>query len=345
MLTRQTHKKCIIKMSTDTLSKVLNAVTDKNKTTCKEVSKSTGLSEVTAGKVFRAIYASKLACKDIKKPQDGGRVCTHIKHSDDINFLIIDISLRTFSIFLITSSGKIISEYSYRYSDSLLYSENITVFLNEGMRHFETNDLKYSACAVITQNPERPTSHHTYGSLPMKLYGVCSINETVKNALGHAPDIIITPDVAIKQYFSCSDMGFDSAYIHIGSTLSMIYVSCVGNITVCKPWNIIVEGIPLYKYISHSSERHVIYTSCAKLINVLESTFSPKNIILQSNVYLTGNEFLADIDKYLRSAYSADTKLHILPMNYPLHVIGTGYLLRKHLFRRLITCRRNPKRN
>lgn len=343
MITRKNHKKCIIRVGDTALSSILNAILEADCPTRKSIAEQTGYSEMTVGKVMQAIYSSALADKDIRKPVDNGRVCAHLTYSDNISFLVIDISTRNFTMSLISSALSYDFHYSYTYSDSLRYEENLLIFLNGGAQRLEGLNFEFSASILIADNlGGRQCISHNSRTMPLKICDVSFIRDKICDALGYAPDLVITPDVAIKQYL-LSKADVDSAYMLVGQTLSMYYLSKAGNLTVCKPWNIITDGVTLKEYLCLSGDISVIFSSVARLINTLDSTFSPKHITVQSDSLALGRDFANETGEFLSGLYNTDRSLKVLDSPYLAQTAGGALALRKWLIKKLIVSFENKK--
>ena len=324
MITRKNHKKCIIKVGEDATSSILNCILESDSPTRKSVAERTGYSEVTVGKVMQAIYSLSLAEKQIKKPEDNGRVCAHIKNSEQIRFLVIDVSTRKFSLSLISSALSHDFHYSYLYSDALRYEENLLTFLNVGAQRISEFNLDYSASVLITDNlGGRQCIGYVSEITPPKACDVSVVKSKICSIFGFFPDIVISPDTAIKQYL-ISKAELDSAYILIGQTLSAYYLSKAGNLTICKPWNIVVGNMPLSDYLCTAGDISVIFSS------------APKQIIFQSDSLALGQDFGVEINEFLSSLYDTNRIIKILDSPHLAQSLGGALAARKWLFKRLI---------
>ncbi len=336
MITRKNHKKCIIKVGESATSSILDAILEADFPTRKSVAEKTGYSEVTVGKVMQAVCSLSLARKETRKPSGNGRVCAHLVYLEDIHFLVIDISTRRFTMSVISSTLSYDFHYSYTYSDSLRYEENLLIFLNNGVQRLEGLSLDYSASLLIADNiGDRQCISHTSQTMPQKACDISLIKDKICSILGYAPDLVISPDVAIKQYL-LSSTGSDSAYILAGQTLSAYYLSKVGNLTVCKPWNTIVGEVTLKEYLCLSGDISVIFSCVARLINTLDSTFSPKHIVVQSDSLALGRDFANETGDFLDSLYSSDRAIDVLDSPHLAQTTGGALCLRKWLIKRLI---------
>lgn len=344
MIERKAHKKCIIQVGAKTLRDILNSVGESVSPSRKEISDKTSYTQVTVGKVFDAVCALSLASKEIRKPSHGGRVCAHLNYSDDINLLVIDLSSRYFCMSVMSLSLKVRHRFSYTYSDVLRYEENLLKFLTFGLQEMKNHISDISACVLIAENADRVCRHDTYAYMPLAASNIPQIKKLISDVLGFPPDITVSPEIAIKQYLMSIEGGADSGYILIGNTLSMCYLSRVGNISVCNPWDLIVDGKPLWKYISTSCEIDVIYTAAAKLVNTLDCAFSPRHIYLQSDSYALGDAFVGIVSGYLSQVCPAKSTIHICRSALPIQLTGAAVLLRKHLLRRLIVSTEGDKR-
>ncbi|MBE6547561.1 MAG: hypothetical protein E7667_01600 [Ruminococcaceae bacterium] len=344
MLTKQSHRRCKVKINENTLNDILALISEISYPTRKAVALASGYSEVTVGKVFQAIYASDLAIKDIRKPSDGGRISAHMKYSDKLNFIIIDISSRLFTISLAASNYKILFNYSHTYSDSLRFEENFTIFLNDGIRHLCQMNASYSACVVISESEFNPCRKNISSSMPLKSFDSAYIKQTVSDILGYPPEMVITPDKAVKQYL-LSFHGTDSSYILIGRTLSMYYLSKAKNLTVCRPWNTIVDNTPMEKYLGTSAQNPNIFSATAKLVNVLDSTFAPKTIVIQSDSLGLGSLFKQEIQSFLGGIYHTDAKITSLDSSSTAQMIGAVAYARNWLIKHLIISYSTQKKN
>ncbi len=336
MITRKNHKKCIIKVGEDATSSILNSILESDSSTRKSVAERTGYSEVTVGKVMQAIYSLSLAEKRIRKPQDNGRVCAHLEHSEHLRFLVIDVSTRQFTLSLISSALYYDFHYSYSYSDSSRYEENLLTFLNIGAKRLGELNLDFGACILIADNlGGRQCIGYVSKITPPKACDVSVIKSKIFSIFGFAPDLVISPDAAVKQYL-VSKTEADSAYILIGQTLSAYYLSKAGNLTVCKPWNIVAGNVPLGDYLCSSGDISVIFSSAARLINSLDATFSPKQIIVQSDSLALGRDFGGEVDEFLSSLYETDRTIRILDSLHLAQSVGGALAARKWLFKKLI---------
>ncbi len=343
MITRKNHKKCIIKVGEDATSSILNAILETDNTTRKIISEKTGYSEVTVGKIMQAIYSLSLAEKRIRKPKDNGRVCAHLEHSEHLRFLVIDVSTRQFTMSLISSALLYDFHYSYSYSDSLRYEENLLTFLSVGAQRISESSLDYSASILIVDNlGGRQCIGYVSEVIPPKACDVSVIKNKISSIFGFAPDLVISPDAAVKQYL-ISKTELDSAYIMIGQTISAYYLSKAGNLTVCKPWNIVVGNVPLNEYLCASGDISVIFSSAAKLINALDSTFSPKQIIIQSDTLALGRGFGDEVEEFLSSLYNADRAITVLDSPHLAQSAGGALVARRWLFKRLIVSAEHNK--
>ena len=336
MITRKNHKKCIIRVGEDAISSILDAILESDSSTRKSISERTGYSEVTVGKVMQAIYSLSLAEKQVRKPAEGGRVCAHLEHSNQVRFLVIDVSTRRFSLSLISSALSYDFYYSYSYSDSLRYEENLITFLNIGAQRLSELNLDYCAFALIADNlGGRQCIEYISHISPPKACDVSVIKSKISSIFGFAPDLVISPDAAIKQYL-IAKTDLDSAYILIGQTLSTYYLSKAGNLTVCKPWNIVAGGVPISEYLCTSGDISVIFSSAARLINTLDATFSPKQIIVQSDSLALGRDFGDEVNEFLSSLYETDRDIKVLDSPHLAQSVGGALNARKWLFKRLI---------
>lgn len=335
MLIKQTHKRCIVKVGENALSKILNAILEAPEPTRSSVAQATGYSEVTVGKVMQAIYAMGLAEKNIKKPSDGGKVCAHMSHVDSLRFIVIDVSCRTFTMSLVTASLKILCHYSHEYSDSLRFEENLMIFLDNGYNRLCEVCTSFCATVVIAEAPDRTCRTSISGVMPVRACDISLIKERVRFVFGHLPDAVISPDVAIKQYLM-NTRGTESAYIMLGQTLMMCYLSRVGNLTVCKPWNMIIDGMTLAEYMGRTTHLPKIFTAAARLVNTLDCAHSPKRIVIQSDSLALGQAFAENIADYLSATSDFHACIEISPEPYPAEIYGGAIILRKWLFSHLI---------
>lgn len=336
MITRKHHQKHIVNVGKNTLASVLDAILESDCPTRKSIAGKTGYSEVTVGKVMQAIYLLSLASKETRKPSDNGRVCAHLAYSDNVRLLVLDISTRRFTMTLISSGLSCDFHYVYTYSDSLRYEENLMIFLSNGAQRLTELNLDYSASLLISDNIDGVQRiSHTSQIMPPPACNLSLIREKISSVLGSAPDLTVSPDEAIKQYLLLKH-GKDSAYILTGQTLSAYYLSKAGELIVCKPWDVIVDGVTLKEYLCLSGDISVIFSSAARLINILDCTFSPKNIILQSDNLALGREFANETKDFLDSLYRADRDICILDSAYLAQVTGGALCLRKWMFKELI---------
>ncbi len=343
MITRKAHKKCIIRVGRDATSSILNSILESDSPTRKSVADRTGYSEVTVGKVMQAIYSLSLAKKQIRKPDGNGRVCAHLMHSDSLRFLIIDVSTRRFAISIISSALTYDFYYSYSYSDALRYEENLLSFLNIGAQRLSESGLDYSASVLIADNlGGRQCIGYVSEIAPPKACDVSTIKSRISSIFGSAPDLTIPPDVAIKQYLVLKTES-DSAYILLGQTLSAYYLSKSGNITVCKPWNIIANNMSLCDYLCSSGDISVIFSSAARLINSLDSTFSPKQITVQSDSLALGRDFGNEVSEFLSSLYDSGRSIKVLDSPHLAQILGGALVARKWLFKKLIVSAEHNK--
>ena len=334
MITRKNYKKCIIKVGEDATSSILNCILENDSPTRKSVSERTGYSDVTVGKVMQAIYSLSLANKQIRKPECGGHVCAHLTHSEHIRFLVIDVSTRRFTLSLVSSA--LSCDFHYSYSDSLRYEENLITFLNIGAQRLSELNLDYCAFALIADNfGGRQCIGYISHISPPKACDVSVIKNKIHSIFGFSPDLVISPDAAIKQYL-ISKTELDSAYILIGQTLSAYYLSKAGNLTICKPWNIVAGSVPISEYLCTSGDISVIFSSAARLINTLDATFSPKQIIVQSDSLALGRDFGDEVDEFLSSLYETDRDIKVLDSPHLAQSVGGALTARKWLFKRLI---------
>ena len=336
MITRKNHKKCIIRVGEDATSCILNSILECDTPTRKSISERTGYSEVTVGKVMQAIYSLSLAEKKVSKPERGGHVCAHLTHSKQIHFLIIDISTRRFSLSLVSSALSYDFHYSYLYSDALRYEENLLTFLNAGAQRLLASGLDYSASVLIADNlGGRQCIGYISQINPPKACDISVIKSKICSILGTAPDLVISPDAAIKQYLIAKTQ-LDSAYLMIGQTLSAYYLSKAGNLTVCKPWNVVTGNMPLNDFLRSTGDISAIFSSAARLINTLDATFSPKEIIVQSDSLALGRGFGDEVDEFLSSLYDSDRTIKVLDSPHLAQSVGGALAARKWLFKRLI---------
>ncbi len=336
MITRKNHKKCIIKVGKTALASILDYIIETDSPTRKSVAKKTGYSEVTIGKVMQAVYSLSLAEKQVRKPVEGGHVCAHLGHSDQVRFLVIDVSTRKFSISLISSAQSYDFHFSYLYSDSLRYEENLLSFLNIGAQRLSESGLDHSASVLIADNiGGRQCIGYISQIAQPKACDVSIIKSKISSILGFAPDVVISPDAAMKQYL-LSLAGPDSAYILIGQTLAAYYLSKAGNFTICKPWNIVANNMTLCDYLCTAGDISVIFSSVARLINTLDATFSPKQIIIQSDSLALGQNFGNEVDEFLSSLYDSDRNIKILDSPYLAQSMGGALVARRWLFKHLI---------
>ncbi len=336
MITRKNHKKCIIRVGEDATSSILSCILDNDSPTRKSVSERTGYSEVTVGKVMKAIYSLSLAEKQVRKPDCGGHVCAHLQHSEQIHFLIIDISTRRFSLSLVSSALSYDFHYTYSYSDALRYEENLLTFLNIGAQRLSKSGLDYSASVLISDNlGSRQCIGYISQTIPPKACDMSVIKSKISSIFGFAPDLVISPDAAVKQYLIAKTQ-LDSAYILIGQTLSAYYISKAGNLTVCKPWNIVIDNMPMSDYLCTSGDISMIFSSAARLINTLDATLSPKQIILQSDSLALGRDFGNEVNEFLSSLYNTDRIIKTLDSPHLAQSVGGALAARKWLFKRLV---------
>lgn len=343
MTERKVHKKCIVQVSATATRDILSYAGESLSPTRKEISDKTSYSRVTVGKVLDAICALSLADKEIRKPSSGSRVCAHLNYSDNIDLLIIDISSRYFCMSAMSLSLKLKHRFSYTYTDALRYEENLLKFLTLGIREISDYVTDISECVLIAENTDKLCRHDTYAHMPLVASNLSHIKKLISSVLGFPPDITVSPESAIKQYLLSVEGGTDSGYILIGNTLSMFYLSRVGNINICAPWDLIADGKPLWKYISTSCEPCVIYSAAAKLINTLDCAFNPKNIYIQSDSYALGDTFVAKVSEYLSQVCKPRASIHMCSSSLPVQITGAAILLRKHLLRRLVVSTENIK--
>lgn len=336
MITRKNHKKCIIRVGEDATSSILNCILESDSPTRKSVAERTGYSEVTVGKVMQAIYSLSLAEKQIRTPEGGSHVCAHLTHSEQTRFLIIDVSTRRFSLSLVSSALSYDFHYTYSYSDGLRYEDNLLTFLNIGAQRLSESDLDYSASVLISDNlGSRQCIGYISHTTPPKACDVSVMKSKISSIFGFAPDLVISPDVAIKQYLIAKAQ-VDSSYILIGQTLSAYYLSKAGNLTVCKPWNIAAGNMPMSDYLCATGDISVIFSSAARLINTIDATFSPKLIIVQSDSLALGRDFGNEVNEFLSSLYNTDRIIKILDSSHFAQSVGGALAARKWLFKRLI---------
>ncbi len=96
-----------------------------------EISKETGLSLMTVGKVADALLAMDVITQEKERKNSAGRRAGLLSIQTDNFAMILDLTSRNFIMTVINMRLQIVEKHFYTYKEDYYYSENLTFFLKE----------------------------------------------------------------------------------------------------------------------------------------------------------------------------------------------------------------------
>ena len=110
-----------------------------------EISKQTGLSLMTVGKVADALLDMNIIVQAKETKSSAGRRAGLLSLSPENYAVILDLTSRNFIMTIINMRLNIVEKYHYSYIDDYYFEENLTLFLKE-VSIFLSRNLKTEAC-------------------------------------------------------------------------------------------------------------------------------------------------------------------------------------------------------
>ncbi len=174
---------------------IFNAIAMSSSISRAEISKQTGLSLMTVGKVADLLSKEGIVTQEKPAKEGAGRRAGRLTLSEDFFIFIADISGNTFKAYAVNLKAEIIDTVTYPYNDSLFPEDNLTVFFREStsllLKHLSSKKLIGTGVmtkgnydkeqdTVITENRQYPD-----------LSGI-SISKAMQRSMGIAPDIIMS---------------------------------------------------------------------------------------------------------------------------------------------------------
>lgn len=305
-----------------------------------ELAAATELSIMTTGKIADAMIECGILCEEKHPCTGAGRRPGTLRFVSDPAFLILNLSSRRFSAYILSAAMQSKLVCLHDYNDIFPFDDNLLIFLNAVRRGCDTSVASIPYLAVITA-PEDDKRQCITRSLHIAPHSEQHMLDFIAKIMRRDCDLVVDEITAAQHYLNslheCQNVDC-GAFINL-SDMTYAAVWMRGNVLLPRICRIGELMLSEQKRISDAltdaicTEDAILPTAYA--ISSLETFFTPDCIVLESNRFRIDEPFLNDVYKAL---------VPILPTNsriIPLHascsdpcaaVCGCAYELRRKWF-------------
>lgn len=322
------HKRIKLNMRPSLVDDLIHAYLSGNAPTRASVSESCGVSRASAGKVAKALVESKIMCEKTFS-MNGDAPSAHLFVDDDVNVMIIDLSTPRFSLALFDPNAQVKFQATYSYDTSVLFDDNLNIFLSRCGLKAKQSEHPYSAIAVIYADDARRAflENAEAKSILPSIHNEEKIDRLVFSVFHKHVTKHLTVSMAICESlkFNASSPILDKAgvsYIFLGSRLFSFHVYQNGSITVCSPQNILSDNEKELINKSLSISKDELDALFIRLAIFMDSAFCPAVMLLESDNLLPDDDTAQKLYRAFALKGITPPIIQYKSSDKPLYILG-----------------------
>lgn len=286
---RQRFQSVTLGIKHELLSEMIDICLSRHALTRHELGDMAAVSEVTAGKLLRALDECGFTELTYRWNEKGGSPARLHSLCQELGTLVIDISSGNLSASVIDGRGKCRMHIRRKYDGDMEYFENIAASFSEVLSRVRTEAVSVASVCLIFDG--KGQNREELCSVAAEFFGI-----EPSLCIGRAEAITNALKYRVREDLDGSGV----AHIYFGDTLSAAYYSG-GEMTVCRLGELLAyEGTTLSELLVERGGEADLSRALAMAVNFVSCAYSPKAIVIECD----GFDFNSRVLSRIKSDFS-----------------------------------------
>ena len=284
----------------ESVKAIFRSITESDNISRSTISKETGLSLMTVGKVIDALLDIGVICQVKEQKSVAGRKAGLISLKNDSFMLIIDLTTTDFSISILDIKLGVIDRMAYSYNKDFYFEENLFIFLKNTKTYLngKFDITKLIGAGIILPGRYDKTEDIVIASRVPDLENV-KVKQTVEKALGISISFFEEniKSAALSNINSIQgDEGGILLYTYIGDDHAGAVTIVDGDIHYGENGaagnikDMLIDGTRTYKDVLDANDKEAFINATAIVLYNMSLMIDPSKIVIESTKYPLGTE-------------------------------------------------------
>lgn len=294
--------------------------------TRKSISKYCAVTEMTACRAVARLEDAGFIQEKATKGQGPHAPASAIAIADHLSFIIIDLTLNEYDIYLLSSHHKILQKHSYTYNPSLDFPDNLAILLSRAKAAFSAKTNHFSGISVILNEGD---------------FDKCSIQKTILDCLGTTATLILEisdclnnlRESSVESHFPAENL----YYLNLGKRNLAYFITEKFSIKSNPKILIDENGKRLEENLISCINAEQLYSIICSIINSASAILDAKLFLIESDRFILGNNMGFSVSKKLKLKFQNSRKILVSDSAPPFYIKGAAIALQKEIIKNILT--------